>query len=242
MRFRFALPTAMLFACALTSPACNARGAADSAATAPSHDAAPAQAPASASAPAPASGTHSAPFEKAIFAGGCFWCEETAFEGLPGVESVISGYTGGFKKNPTYEEVSAGTTGHAESVEVTYDPSQITYSQLLDLFWHNVDPTQTNGQFCDHGTQYRSAVFYRDTTQKRLAEQSKHRIETTPQRFKEPIVTQIVAASVFYPAEAYHQDFYKKDPIRYQSYRMGCGRDLRLTQLWGKPGRQGHAR
>src|SRR5713226_923359 len=120
----------------------------------------------------------------AVFAGGCFWCEETAFEGLPGVFTVVSGYTGGQKKNPTYEEVSSGSTGHAESVEVTYDPSKITYEKLLEVFWHNVDPTQANGQFCDHGTQYRSAIFYGDTTERRLAEASKHVLETTPQRFK----------------------------------------------------------
>lgn len=179
--------------------------------------------------------------EKAIFAGGCFWCEETAFEGLPGVQSVISGYTGGTKLNPTYEEVSAGGTGHAESVQITYDPKQITYAQLLDIFWHNTDPTQVGGQFCDIGNQYRSAIFYVDADQKRLAEASKQKLETTPQRFKAKIVTQIVAATKFYPAEEYHQDFYRKDPERYQGYREGCGRDRRLTQLWGQPGRQGHA-
>jgi peptide-methionine (S)-S-oxide reductase len=232
MRSRFALTTATILACVLGLPVIPS-GAATPAATKTAVAPAPAKA-------APAA--RGVPFEKAIFAGGCFWCEETAFEGLPGVQSVISGYTGGFKKNPTYEEVSSGTTGHAESVEVTFDPRQITYAQLLDLFWHNVDPTQANGQFCDHGTQYRSAIFYRDSTQKRLAEESKRRIEATPHHFTEPIVTQIVAASVFYPAEEYHQDFYKKDPVQYQSYRMGCGRDRRLTELWGKPGRQGHAR
>ena len=168
----------------------------------------------------------------AIFAGGCFWCEETAFEGLPGVFSVVSGYTGGQKKNPTYEEVSAGSTGHAESVEVTYDPSLITYEKLLEVFWHNVDPTQSNGQFCDHGTQYRSAIFYKDEAQRKAAEESKRRVEEMP-RFKGKVVTQIVAASTFYPAEEYHQDFYKKSPVRYQSYRQGCGRDARLKELWG---------
>ena len=194
------------------------------------------------SSPAAATKSAAAPvFAKAIFAGGCFWCEETAFEGLPGVQSVISGYTGGTKLNPTYEEVSAGGTGHAESVEITFDPKKISYSELLDLFWHNVDPTQSNGQFCDIGNQYRSAIFYLDAGQKQLAEESKRKIETAPQRFKGRIVTQIVAATKFYPAEEYHQDFYRKDPERYQSYRQGCGRDRRLTQLWGQPGRQGHA-
>lgn len=177
----------------------------------------------------------------ATFAGGCFWCLETAFEGLPGVTSAISGYTGGFKKDPTYEEVSAGGTGHAESVQITYDPRQISYAQLLDIFWHNIDPTQADGQFCDHGSQYRSAIFYRDSTERRMAEASKRALETTPQRFKDPIVTQIVAASQFWPAEEYHQDFYRKDPVRYQSYRLGCGRDRRLVQLWGKPGRHGRS-
>jgi peptide-methionine (S)-S-oxide reductase len=179
--------------------------------------------------------------EKATFAGGCFWCVETAFEGLPGVVSVISGYTDGQKLNPTYEEVSSGSTGHCESVQITYDPKRIMYAQLLDLFWHNIDPTQANGQFCDHGTQYRSGIFYHDATQKRLAEESKKALETAPRRFKGAFVTEIAAATRFWPAEEYHQDFYRKDPERYHSYRTGCGRDQRLTQLWGKPGRQGHA-
>jgi peptide-methionine (S)-S-oxide reductase len=178
---------------------------------------------------------------RATFAGGCFWCLETAFEGLPGVTSVVSGYTGGFKKNPSYEEVSAGTTGHAESVQITYDPARISYAQLLDVFWHNVDPTQSNGQFCDIGTQYRSAIFYGSPQEKQLAEASRKTLETTTQRFRGPIVTQIVAATQFWPAEEYHQDFYRKDPEQYQSYRLGCGRDRRLTQLWGKPGRHGEA-
>jgi peptide-methionine (S)-S-oxide reductase len=196
--------------------------------------AAPAHA-ASAPTPAPAR------LARATFAGGCFWCMETAFEGLPGVQSVVSGYTGGFKQNPAYEEVSSGVTGHAESVQITYDPRRIGYAQLLDIFWHNVDPTQSGGQFCDHGTQYRSAIFYGDSSEKRMAEASRRRLETTPQRFKEPIVTEIVAATRFWPAEAYHQDFYRKDPVRYESYRLGCGRDRRLVQLWGQPGRHGRA-
>jgi peptide-methionine (S)-S-oxide reductase len=170
--------------------------------------------------------------ETAVFAGGCFWCEETAFVGLPGVFSVVSGYTGGQKKNPTYEEVSSGSTGHAESVEVTYDPSKISYEKLLEVFWHNVDPTQANGQFCDHGTQYRSAIFYKDEAQRKAAEESKRRLEEMP-RFKGNIVTQIVPASTFYKAEEYHQEFYKKNPQRYQSYRQGCGRDARFKELWG---------
>jgi peptide-methionine (S)-S-oxide reductase len=170
----------------------------------------------------------------AIFAGGCFWCEETAFEGLPGVLSVTSGYTGGQKKNPTYEEVSSGGTGHAESVEVVYDPAKTSYERLLEVFWHNVDPFSKDGQFCDHGTQYRSAIFYRDEAQRKAAEESKRKLEEQP-RFKGKIVTQIVAASTFYPAEEYHQDFYKKNPVRYHSYREGCGRDARLKEIWGEP-------
>jgi peptide-methionine (S)-S-oxide reductase len=169
----------------------------------------------------------------AIFAGGCFWCEETAFEGLPGILSVTSGYTGGQKKNPTYEEVSSGGTGHAESVEVVFDPAKTSYEKLLEVFWHNVDPFQKDGQFCDHGTQYRSAIFYRDEAQRKAAEESKRRLEEES-RFKGKIVTQIVAASTFYPAEEYHQDFYKKNPVRYHSYREGCGRDARLKEIWGE--------
>ncbi|MDQ6893971.1 MAG: peptide-methionine (S)-S-oxide reductase MsrA [Acidobacteriota bacterium] len=176
---------------------------------------------------------------KAVFAGGCFWCEETAFEGVPGVISVVSGYTGGQKKNPTYEEVSAGETGHAESVEVTFDPARISYEKLLEIFWRNVDPLQANGQFCDHGNQYRSAIFYSSAAQRAAAEASKRKLEEEP-RFKGKIVTQIVPASTFYPAEEYHQDFYKKSPVRYKTYRAGCGRDARLKELWGQPGGGAH--
>jgi peptide-methionine (S)-S-oxide reductase len=170
---------------------------------------------------------------KAIFAGGCFWCEETAFEGVPGVVSVTSGFTGGQKKNPTYEEVSSGSTGHAESVEVIFDPGKISYERLLEIFWHNVDPFDAGGQFCDRGTQYRSAIFYLDDAQRQAALASKAKLEEQP-RFKGKIVTQIVAASTFYPAEEYHQDFYKKNPVRYREYRLGCGRDARLKQIWGE--------
>ena len=177
--------------------------------------------------------------ESAIFAGGCFWCEETAFEGLPGVVSVTSGYIGGHKANPTYEEVSAGGTGHAESVEVIFDPKVITYAKLLDVFWRNVDPFQANGQFCDHGTQYRSAIFYRGDSQRQAAEESKRKLEEEP-RFRGKIVTQIVPATTFYRAEDYHQDFYKKSPIRYHTYRAGCGRDARLKAIWGEPASGGH--
>jgi peptide-methionine (S)-S-oxide reductase len=170
------------------------------------------------------------PMERATFAGGCFWCMEPPFEKISGVASVTSGYTGGQKVNPSYEEVSAGGTGHAESVDVVYDPAKVTYAQLLDVFWHNVDPTQGDGQFCDHGHQYRTAIFYHDAEQKRLAEESKEKVQA---RLQKPVVTEIVTASRFYPAEEYHQDFYKKSPVRYYTYRAGCGRDRRLKELWG---------
>jgi len=172
--------------------------------------------------------------EKATFAGGCFWCMEPAFDKLPGVRSVTSGYTGGQKLNPTYEEVSSGTTGHAESIEISYDPAVISYSKLLDVFWRNVDPTVKDRQFCDSGSQYRSAIFYHGEDQKRLAEASKKALEQS-KRFPGPIYTEIVAAMMFYPAEEYHQKYYQKNPIRYKYYRYGCGRDQRLKELWGKP-------
>jgi peptide-methionine (S)-S-oxide reductase len=170
---------------------------------------------------------------EAIFAGGCFWCVETAFEGLPGVSAVISGYTGGHKKDPAYEEVSSGGTGHAEAVRVVFDPKQISYAKLLEIFWHNIDPLDARGQFCDKGSQYRSGIFYLDEAQKKAAEASKAAIESG-KRLPGAIVTEITAAGPFYPAEEYHQDFYKKKPERYSSYRTGCGRDRRLQELWGK--------
>ncbi len=168
----------------------------------------------------------------ATFAGGCFWCMEPPYDRLPGVDATISGYTGGSKLNPTYEEVSSGRTGHAEAVQVVYDPKKVTYEQLLDVFWHNVDPTVKDRQFCDGGTQYRTAIFYHDQAQRQAAEASRAALEKS-RPFKEPIVTQIVMAGTFYPAEDYHQDYYKKNPVRYQIYRSGCGRDARLKQLWG---------
>lgn len=170
--------------------------------------------------------------ETATFAGGCFWCMEPPFEKLEGVVSVTSGYTGGKEKNPTYEEVSSGSTGHAESIEVQYDPEKISYQQLLDVFWHNIDPTTPNRQFCDRGSQYRSAIFYHNEKEKQLAEESKRKIESMSE-FKGRVYTEITAASTFYPAEGYHQDYYKKNPIRYKTYRSGCGRDARLKELWG---------
>jgi peptide-methionine (S)-S-oxide reductase len=173
------------------------------------------------------------PLAKATFAGGCFWCMEPPFEKLDGVVSVTSGYTGGQKKNPSYEEVSAGGTGHAESVEIVYDPAKVSYEKLLDVYWHNIDPLAKDYQFCDHGTQYRSAIFYHDEAQKRLAEASKAEVQ---KHFKQPVVTQIVPASAFWPAEGYHQDYYQKNPIRYKFYRTACGRDRRLEELWGQSG------
>ncbi|HTP63746.1 MAG TPA: peptide-methionine (S)-S-oxide reductase MsrA [Geobacteraceae bacterium] len=174
----------------------------------------------------------SARLEKAAFAGGCFWCMEHPFDDLPGVVSVTAGYTGGHMKNPTYEEVSAGVTGHAESVLVVYDPQRISYEKLLDVYWHNIDPTTPNRQFCDAGSQYRTAIFYYNDTQKRLAELSRQALEKT-KPFKGTIVTAIVQADDFYPAEEYHQHYYRKNPIRYKFYRQGCGRDKRLRELWG---------
>jgi peptide-methionine (S)-S-oxide reductase len=170
----------------------------------------------------------------ATFAGGCFWCMEPPFDELDGVISTTSGYTGGSKQNPTYEEVSSGTTGHTEAVQVVYDPKRISYERLLEVFWRNIDPVTPNAQFCDHGTQYRSGIFYHDEAQRRLAEESKRALESSG-RFKAPIVTEIVAAGSFYPAEEYHQDYYKKNPIRYKFYRASCGRDRRLAELWGDP-------
>ncbi len=168
----------------------------------------------------------------ATFAGGCFWCIEADFDKVEGVISTTSGYTGGDKKNPTYKEVSAGGTGHTEAVQIVYDPSKVTYAELLKVLWRNIDPTTPNRQFCDAGSQYRAEIFYHDQTQKNLAEQSKREVEST-KSFEAPIVTQITMASEFYPAETYHQDYYSKNPVRYKVYRYGCGRDKRLEQLWG---------
>jgi len=187
--------------------------------------AAPARSPASVARPA------SGP-ARATFAGGCFWCMETAFEGIPGVLSVTSGFSGGPEKNPTYKQVSAGITGHMESVQVEYDPRRITYARLLDIFWRNIDPTQGDGQFCDHGKQYRSAVFYRTPEEHRLAQQSERRAAQAI-RVRKPFVTRLLPFQAFWPAEEYHQDYYRKNPADYHAYRTGCGRDRRLKELWG---------
>jgi peptide-methionine (S)-S-oxide reductase len=168
----------------------------------------------------------------ATFAGGCFWCMEPPFDALDGVVSTTSGYTGGSKRNPTYEQVSAGRTGHAEAVQVRFDPNRISYEQLLGVFWRNIDPTVADRQFCDVGHQYRSAIFYHDEEQRRLAEASKGKL-MADKPFAAPIVTEIVQGSTFYPAEGYHQDYYEKNPVRYKFYRHRCGRDERLEELWG---------
>jgi peptide-methionine (S)-S-oxide reductase len=172
---------------------------------------------------------------KATFAGGCFWCMEPPFDKLPGVVSTTSGYTGGQLKNPSYEQVSSGGTGHTEAVEVVYDPSKISYAKLLEVFWHNVDPLTPNRQFCDIGEQYRTAIFFHDGEQKRLAEATKAQVQ---KELGKPVVTEIAPAGPYYAAEEYHQDYYQKNPIRYKYYRNGCGRDRRLEQLWG--GKAGH--
>lgn len=178
----------------------------------------------------------SAKTKKAVFAGGCFWCMEAPFEKLPGVISVVSGYTGGVKENPTYEEVSSGKTGHTEAIEITYDPEIISYEKLLDVFWMNIDPTAVDRQFVDVGHQYRAAVFYLDEDQKISAETSREKLQKSG-RFNKPVVTEIKPASVFYPAEDYHQDYYQKNPLRYQFYRNGSGRDQFLDSIWGKDGK-----
>ena len=168
----------------------------------------------------------------ATFAGGCFWCTESDFDHVKGVISTTSGYTGGHVANPSYEQVSAGGTGHAESVQVIYDPAKVSYERLLTYYWHHIDPTVKDAQFCDHGNQYRTAIFVHDAQERALAEASKKKVEA---ELKVPIYTQIVDAGAFYPAEEYHQDFYIKSPTKYKFYHWNCGRDQRLEQLWGKP-------
>jgi peptide-methionine (S)-S-oxide reductase len=171
--------------------------------------------------------------ETAIFAGGCFWCMEPPFDKLDGVISTTSGYTGGHTKNPTYSKVSAGSTGHAEALKVIYDPAKISYSKLLKVFWRNIDPTTEDAQFCDHGNQYRAGIFYLNDQQKLLAEDSKQSLINS-KRFDNPIVTEITAASKFYDAENYHQNYYQKNPLKYKFYRYHCGRDKFLNKYWDK--------
>jgi len=189
---------------------------------------------------APAPAVPAAPvLSRATLAGGCFWCMEPPFEALSGVVSVTSGYTGGREPDPTYEVVSSGKTGHAEAVQILYDPARVSYEKLLEVFWHNIDPTAEGRQFCDVGSQYRSAIFFHDETQRRLAVAGKQALESS-ERFKgQRIATQIAAFARFYPAEEYHQDYYKKNPLRYKYYRNGCGRDARLLEIWGESGHGG---
>ena len=172
------------------------------------------------------------PYARATFAGGCFWCMQPPFEGLDGVISTAAGYTGGHTTDPTYEKVFHGNTGHAEAVQIVYDPVKISYETLLDIFWHNIDPTTADRQFCDRGLEYRTAIFFHDVEQERLATISKHGIEGT-KTFPEPVLTEITPVSTFYPAEEHHQDYSDKNPVRYRVYRYMCQRDARLTELWG---------
>jgi len=171
--------------------------------------------------------------ETAIFAGGCFWCMEPPFDKLDGVISTTSGYTSGHKKDPTYREVSAGRTGHTEAIEIVFDSDKISYDELLEVFWKNIDPIAVDRQFCDSGTQYRSGIYYQNKSQESAAEQSLRQLKKN-KSFKQDIATEIVAASTFYPAEDYHQDYYLKNPVRYKFYRYSCGRDARLEDIWGK--------
>jgi peptide-methionine (S)-S-oxide reductase len=183
-----------------------------------------------AAAPAPTVVNYAFATDTAVFAGGCFWSMEKAFEHQPGVLSAVSGYSGGTVANPAYEDVGTGRTGHAESVQVVFDPARTSYAKLLDVYWHSIDPTSTNGQFCDHGSEYRAIVFTRGAAQRRAAEASKTAVQA---HFRRPVTTQISNAMPFYAAEAYHQDFAERNPAHYNAYRVGCGRDRRLRELWG---------
>jgi peptide-methionine (S)-S-oxide reductase len=186
----------------------------------------------SAAAQSTATGPAPAGLAKATFAGGCFWCVEADFDKVPGVVSTTSGYTGGKLANPSYEQVSSKTTGHAEAVEVVFDPKLVSYEQLVDYFWHTIDPTTRDRQFCDYGSPYRTVIFVQNAQQLASAHASLDRLEKV-KPFKEPIVTEIAPAGPFYAAEDYHQDYYKKNPLRYKYYRSSCGRDARVQQLWG---------
>jgi peptide-methionine (S)-S-oxide reductase len=187
------------------------------------------------SAPQPAAQTTAQPTARATFAGGCFWCTEADFDKVPGVVSTTSGYIGGKVANPTYEQVSANKTGHAEAVQIVYDPARVSYQQLLNVYWRSIDPTTVDRQFCDVGNPYRTAIFTHTPEQLQAAKQSLAELEKT-KPFPEPIVTQIEPAATFYPAESYHQDYHTRNPVRYKYYRTSCGRDSRLQQLWGKKG------
>ena len=169
--------------------------------------------------------------ETAIFAGGCFWCMEPPFDKLNGVVSTTSGYTSGHQKNPTYRQVSAGTSGHTEAIEIVFDPKKVSYEKLLEVFWLNIDPLNGKGQFCDFGSQYRTGIFYVDDDQQKLAEKSREEII---EKLGKPVATEITAATEFYPAEDYHQNYYQVNPVRYNYYRWSCGRDQQLKELWGE--------
>ncbi len=181
----------------------------------------------------PVTAQSSNPFDTATFAAGCFWCMEHPFDEIPGVISTTSGYTGGHQDNPTYQQVSSGSTGHTEAIEIVFDPSLVSYEQLLDVYWRNSDPTTANRQFCDSGSQYRPGIFYHNKTQRMSAERSKQKI-IQHKDFEADVITEITPASTFWTAEEYHQNYYLKNPIRYKYYRYNCGRDQRLEQLWGK--------
>ena len=182
---------------------------------------------------APAKSMATGPTSKAVFAGGCFWCVESDFDKVPGVLSTTSGYIGGRSANPTYEQVSSHSTGHAEAVLVEFDPAKVSYERLVQYFWRTIDPTTKDRQFCDSGSPYRTAIFAQDAEQLKIATASRAALEKS-KPFKEPVVTEVVMATTFYPAEDYHQDYYLKNPLRYKYYRTGCGRDARLKQLWGE--------
>ena len=188
---------------------------------------------------APAKAMATGPTAKAVFAGGCFWCVESDFDKVPGVLSTTSGYIGGRNANPTYQQVSSHSTGHAEAVLVEFDPAKVSYERLVQYFWRTIDPTTKDRQFCDSGSPYRTAIFAQDAEQLKIATASRAALEKS-KPFKEPVVTEVVMATTFYPAEDYHQDYYLKNPVRYKVYRTGCGRDARLKQLWGEQAAAGH--
>lgn len=177
----------------------------------------------------------------AIFAGGCFWCVESDFDAVPGVVRTTSGYTGGITPNPTYQQVTSKETGHYEAVQIHYDPKKVSYKTLVDILWRSVDPTDDGGQFCDRGQSYKTAIFATSPEQKRIAEESKREIEDSGV-LKRPIVTPVLDASPFFPAEDYHQNYYKKNPVRYKFYRYRCGRDERIQALWGTEAHRGIAK
>ncbi len=181
---------------------------------------------------APAANAATSAIAKAVFAGGCFWCVEADFDKVPGVISTISGYIGGSVANPTYQQVSGNLTGHAEAVEIVFDPAKVSYAQLVEHFWRTIDPTEKNGQFCDQGSPYRTAIFAQDADQLKTAQASKAALQKS-KPFKAPVLTEITQATAFYRAEEYHQDYYLKNPVRYKYYRSNCGRDAQLKRLWG---------